>query len=41
MIHTSKDLPSPIADYLRDEITTVSKKGDIRQETRYRQHFSP
>jgi hypothetical protein len=36
MIHTSKDLPAPIAEYLRDEITTVNQKGVITQETRYR-----
>jgi hypothetical protein len=35
MIHIGKDLPDPIASYLRDESTTVSRKGDIRQETRY------
>lgn len=36
MIHTSKDLPHPIADYLRDEVTTVSRKGVIDQERRHR-----
>jgi hypothetical protein len=36
MIPTSKDLPGPIADYLRDEITNVNKKGVIDKETRYR-----
>jgi hypothetical protein len=36
MIHTSKGLPDPIADYLRDEITTVSRKGAIDKETRHR-----
>lgn len=36
MIRTSKNLPSAIVDYLRDEITTVNKKGEIARETRYR-----
>jgi hypothetical protein len=36
MIHTSKDLPGPVADYLRDEITSVGRKGVIDRETRYR-----
>jgi hypothetical protein len=36
MIHTSKDLPSPIADYLRDETTTVNNRGVIGRERRYR-----
>ncbi len=39
MIHTSKNLPSPIADYLRDQITTVGKGGKIVKDTRYRSVF--
>lgn len=35
MIHTSKDLPGPIVDYLRDELTTVGKRGMIDKQTRY------
>ena len=36
MIHTSKDLPQPIADYLRDEATTVDNRGVIGSERRHR-----
>jgi hypothetical protein len=36
MIHTSKDLPPPVGDYLRDEITTVNKNGAVEQQARYR-----
>jgi hypothetical protein len=35
MIHTGKDLPGPVADYLRDELTTVGRKGVIDKQTRY------
>ena len=35
-IHTGKDLPVVVADYLRDEVTVVSRKGSIEKETKYR-----
>jgi hypothetical protein len=35
MIYTSKDLPDPIIDYLRDEITTLGTTGVINKQTRY------
>jgi hypothetical protein len=31
MIHTSKDLPSEVADYLRDELTVVDRNGAIKK----------
>jgi len=36
MIHTSKGLPGPIAEYLRDEETRVSNKGVIGRERHHR-----
>ena len=36
MIHTSKDLPVAVADYLRDEVTVVGRKGTVEKETKYR-----
>src|SRR5258708_4687350 len=36
MIHTSKDLPEAVAEYLRDEQTVVDRKGAIKQETKHR-----
>jgi hypothetical protein len=36
MIHTSKDLPVAVADYLRDELTAVGRKGTVEKETKYR-----
>jgi hypothetical protein len=36
MIHTSKDLPVAVPDYLRDEVTAVGRKGSIGKETKYR-----
>jgi hypothetical protein len=36
MIHTSKDLPPAVADYLRDEVTVVGRKGSIEKETKCR-----
>src|SRR5207248_2269515 len=36
MIHTSKDLPGEVADYLRDELTVVDRSGAIKKETKYR-----
>ncbi len=36
MIHTSKDLPSAVADYLRDELTAADRKGEIKKESKHR-----
>lgn len=36
MIHTSKDLSVAAADYLRDELTVLSRKGTVEKETKHR-----
>jgi hypothetical protein len=36
MIHTSKELPEAVADYLRDEQTVVDRKGAIKKERKHR-----
>src|SRR4051812_8425235 len=35
MIHTSKDVRSEVADYLRDELTVVDRNGAIKKEIKH------